>query len=423
MQPWWSLAGALPRLVRDVLCAEMALLRPSGWSWPAVPIEADLHLVDDLGADSLELMSLSSALAEALDLRLADELQPLHERPTWQSWVEAARRRLHRDDRVVAFRTSGSSGAPRRCAHDRLALEQEMLAMLDVLEPQGKPVIARIVCPVRCHHIYGFLFSLVLPSVLKAQRSFTPAVLDLAGQPPAAAPPQLQAGDLVIGFPDWWSAALRSPATWPQGVIGLSSTAPCPAPVAQSALDRGLQRWIEIYGSSETAGVGWRDAPGAAFQLHRHWRRVRSGRVGEDGTQPTDLQRQDPSGQWHEPVPAPDHLRWLDESRFVPVGRRDGLIQVGGHNVDPCQVAQRLRAHPAVAEVAVRPYALGPGLRLKAFVVPMGHATESLTAELHDWCRRHLRPHERPVDIRIGHALPRNDMGKLRDWETAAAQA
>jgi hypothetical protein len=119
-------------------------------------------------------------------------------------------------------------------------------------------------------------------------------VLDLRGFAPGALSRQLRPGDLVVGFPDFWrgfaeagvgaqqgSATERDErderASALQDVVGVSSTAPCPDAVARGAVDAGLARLVQVYGSSETAGVGWRDGPDADYTLFPYWRRAHRG--------------------------------------------------------------------------------------------------------------------------------------------------
>ena len=412
---WWQVPGALERFVRDLLSSEMARLRPAGWSWPNQEAgSGDVHLIEDIGADSLEILNLAAALTEGLDLRDEAELRLLQSRPSWDGWVHAARLRLQRDDERLHFSSSGSTGRPQRLSHRIVDLQQEMRAQLDLLMPGGAP--RRIISAVRSHHIYGFLFTILLPLEVARRTGVMPPVLDLSGQVPGLARSMAIAGDLLVGHPAWWSAALRGGAPWPAGVRALSSTAPCPPELAMSGLEQGLARWIEIYGSTETAGIGWRDQPGAPFRLLPFWRRC-----GTDQGE-SMLQRHTADGHWATAVQPPDHLEWSGEDRFTPIARRDGVIQVGGTNVDPTVVRQRLLQHPLVADAAVRAHRVGAEWRLKAFVVPRSsqpqapQPNQSLESELLAWCREQMVSVERPVHIRVGSGLPRNEMGKLCDW-------
>lgn len=44
-------------------------------------------------------------------------------------------------------------------------------------------------------------------------------------------------------------------------------------PDALVRFQRGLPRLGQVYGSSETAGIAWRDAPDAPYALIAHWTR------------------------------------------------------------------------------------------------------------------------------------------------------
>src|SRR5206468_10834539 len=113
---WWAHGPSLHRFVVDLLAAELAQARP-GRPPRAAPWPLDLEFVRDLGADSLELHGMGTALADALDLRAAGGDERLLARPCLEDWLDAAREGLRPDASRVSFRTSGSSGSPKRCTH------------------------------------------------------------------------------------------------------------------------------------------------------------------------------------------------------------------------------------------------------------------------------------------------------------------
>ena len=43
-------------------------------------------------------------------------------------------------------------------------------------------------------------------------------------------------------------------------------------------------------------------------------------------------------------------------------------------------------------------------------------AVQALQQEIEAWCRRQFTPAARPMHIRVGPQLPRNEMGKHCDW-------
>jgi 4-coumarate--CoA ligase (photoactive yellow protein activation family) len=392
----------LQRFVCDLLAWELKKLRPgSRFSAPALPWDRGLDLSRDLLADSLETLSLATALGEAIHLAKSGIGDKLLERPVLGDWLDIARQGLGRYDAAITFRTSGSTGRAKSCTHGLDLLEQEIAALVPLLGGRR-----RILCVVPSHHMYGFLFSILLPRALGLGPE---DCVDLRGSSPARLQHDLRAGDLVIGHPEFWSSAARVTTAFAPGVVGVTSTAPCPVAVARDLAVLGLERLLEIYGSSETAGVAWRDDLEAPFRLFDYWTRV-------DGDEAT-LLRTLPGGAGAS-YPLQDRLHWQDERRFFLGGRVDNAVQVGGVNVFPGRVRDVLMRHPAVQDAAVRLMRIDEGLRLKAFVVPREPLAdpEALREELLDWARKRLSAPELPKAITLGPELPREANGKPADW-------
>lgn len=397
---WWSGGDALHRFVCDLVADELGRLRP-GSRLPALPWSPSLALDGDgLGADSLELLSLGTAVAEAIHLHESGIEDYLLVRRTIGDWVGIAAAGLGRFDASLTFRTSGSTGEPRPCTHTLAALGEEVEAQAALF-----PGTRRILAAVPSHHIYGFLFTQLLPQQLGAL-----PVVDVRGSSPAHLASLLAEGDLVVGFPDFWRAVARAVPRLPGGVVGVTSTAPCPPETATAVLERGLARLVQVYGSSETAGVAWRQAPDAPYELYPYWRKV-----GADA--PARLVRGNDVAVSRE---MPDAVEWLDDRRFRVLGRRDKAVQVAGINVFPERISRVLCDHPAVKQASVRLMHPSEGNRLKAYIVPEdGADPEALRAALTAWIDRHLTVPERPRALTFGSVLPAGSMGKQGDWPVA----
>ena len=392
---WWRDAPTLQRVVSDLLAGEMALMRP-GVGHRAPPWPPGFDLRADLCADSLDLMGLGGAMEAMLRLPPAPDL-PLLNRTGLADWIDAAYAGLSQDGGALTFRTSGSSGAPKPCTHRLALLWQEADALASLFGARR-----RIVSLVASHHIYGFLFSVLLPRRLGLGPD---AVLDLRGHAPGAVAGQLRPGDLVLGFPEAWRALARAAGGIAPDVVGVSSTAPCPDEVAHAVAGAGLARLVQVYGSSETAGVGWRDRVQDGYTLFSYWRR---------GEQPEQLWRTLPDGSG-QAFALQDRLAWPAPDRFLPCGRIDLAVQVGGVNVFPAYVADVLRLHPAVRDASVRLMRPDEGQRLKAFVVP--HEAASIDAAmLQAWMAARLSAPECPAAYSFGAGLPRQANGKPADW-------
>lgn len=396
---WWTHRPTLLRVLSDLLAGELALMRPGIVRRP-LPWPPELDLMAELGADSLELLGLATAMEQVLGIGCIGEERVLA-KPRLDAWAEAAASGLDSGGGSISFRTSGSSGAPKACSHALDSLWQETGVLAGLF-----PGARRIVGLVPSHHIYGFLFTVLLPQALGLGPE---ALLDLRGASPGAVARQLRPGDLVVGFPDFWRAFAPLATSLPGGVTGVTSTAPCPDEVARALAASGVARLVQVYGSSETAGVGWRDGPDEDYRLFPYW---------EAGDDPSVLRRSLPDGS-QAAYPLQDRLSWSAAGRFRPVGRIDHAVQVGGINVFPAYVADVLRMHPMVGEVTVRPMRPDEGQRLKAFVVPRadgGKDAAALRAELTAWIGERLSTPERPAAWSFGAALPRQANGKLADW-------
>ncbi len=243
------------------------------------------------------------------------------------------------------------------------------------------PETARIVSLVPCHHIYGFIWSVLLPKALQVP------VVDNA---------EFQDGDLVVGTPMHWRYQNRTLLTVPQLSV-VTSAAPCEPSLLQSLLQKGAVATWEIYGCSEAGGIGARDNPAEPYRLLPFWTR----NAGKLSRQTKDI---DP----------PDILEWEGERLFRPIGRVDGAVQVGGVNVYPRLIERKLLQHAKIDACQVRLTTPEQGGRLKAFLV----ARPEIETELRAWMEANLSSPERPRSLTFGSEIPVDDLGKPADWLT-----
>lgn len=400
--PWWSDRGRARRFVADLAAGELARSRRSLAGLPAGPWDEALRLDRGLGADSLETMNLAAALSEAIHLHRAGIEDMLLARRTLGDWTSVAQAGLERFSAELTFRTSGSTGIAKPCTHALESLDEEAAELARIFAGRR-----RILAAVPSHHIYGFLFTVLLPAHLGLAEA---GVIDVRPASPAAIAVMARPGDLVVGHPDFWAALARGVPGLAPDVAGVTSTAPCPDGVAAAVARLGVALH-QVYGASETAGIGWRVGARESYRLFPWWRRDdgEAGRLtrrvaGEERV--FDLQ---------------DAIEWRGEDRFAVGARRDDAVQVGGVNVHPARVRERLLEHPQVRDAAVRPMRPEEGARLKAFIVPAEEVRdlEAFEAALRRWMDATLEVPQRPKAIRFGPAVPRQPSGKAADWDLA----
>lgn len=398
---WWSDRRFLKRFVTDLVAGELSRLRP-GWVPAADNAWEDAFRIDlDLGADSLEMMQLATALSQALHLHVAGIEDYLLRRKTIGDWIDTASDGLDHFAADLTFMTSGSTGQPKSCRHSMSSLLQETSVQGTFFK--GK---SRLLFAVPSHHIYGFIFTILLPQHLGIGAE---AMLDLRRRVPSTLSGIVLPGDLVVGYPEFWGAAARGSAQYREDVTGVTSTAPCAADICDRLIDAGMAALVQVYGSSETAGVGWRTDPRGSYELYPFWR--------ADATGTDRLMRTDSEGDVTR-VLAPDQFEWVDDRHFSVGKRHDAAVQVGGLNVFPAHVAGILRQHHHVADAAVRLMRPDEGNRLKAYLVldPSVENSESALEEVRRWVDATLPVAQRPKAFTVGPALPTTVAGKAADW-------
>ncbi len=389
----WCHGLQFPRYLVDLIEGNAARLRP-GAGRPRLALKGILG-AEGAGFDSLELFHLAIAVADALQAPGSGDAAALQQLDDLPGWIAAARRAVP-TSRAVGFRTSGSTGDPRLVIHPMESLAQEIGELAALLRNR-----TRIVSLVPAHHIYGFLFTVLLPQKLDIP------VVDARGLLPVNVAEMARPGDLIVGLPHFWDAG--GSAVWGTEVEGVCSGGACAAGTADALKAAGLGRLVEIYGSTETGGIGWRDSGQVPYRLLPGWACETDGSVVKLV-----------SGKARS-FPLPDRVDWHGPDRLVPAGRLDDAVQIGATNVYPQRTRAVLLEHPAVAAAAVRKMSAAEGDRLKAYIVPAAEMADpaALRAELESWAAARLQPAEMPRAFSFGPRLPINAMGKDADWPVA----
>ncbi|MEL6644569.1 MAG: 4-coumarate--CoA ligase [Pseudomonadota bacterium] len=350
-----------------------------------------------LDLDSLDRMSAASAVSRFFDLGTSGVDDYLMHAETLAEWADLIGHHFSAvgGEAKIVFMTSGSVGQPKACTHLLRALAEEVTATAPVV---CDPPPHRIVSLVPAHHMYGFLWSVLLGSRTGCD------VINAARWPATVLERRLQPDDVIVATPSMWQALVDHQIVLPPGARGLSSGAPMPAQLWEMLDDSGLTSLTEIFGSTETAGLGWRKQAGDPFALMPHLER--------DGDTIRFPRR-------HAPLVLQDELVWMDERAFRLAGRKDHAIQIAGVNVSLDHVRTTVLASPLVEAAAIRE----ESGRLKAFIVPQTEIElldeAAFVAELSAWLRGQLAAPARPVSFTLGAELPRNSMGKITDWSTA----
>lgn len=299
------------------------------------------------------------------------------------------------DTDVVLVATSGSTGPSQlfpktlRQLLDEVTVHRRLFAI-------GPG--ARVLLMAPPHHIYGLLFGILLP--LSAGAAF---LRRTALHAEVVAEAVLQHGVTHIVSVPAHLRAMADAGPLPPVERIFSSGAPLPTDISVRLASAG---WpvTEIFGSSETGGIAWRERTSAA------WRALPGVRaeVGTTGRLEVD-------GPFlHSSQPRP--FVTSDLARSVPdgfdlIGRADGVIKAGGKRVSLREVEERAVALAGVSDAAALGQEVGGarGQEVWLAVAARGVTADQVRRELARW----LDPLALPRRLRVVNALPREENGKL----------
>ncbi len=330
------------------------------------------------------------------DARLADLLQ-----------APLAPAALDLDACQLSLCTSGSSGEPKRIDKRLRQLDNEVRG-LERLWGAGLGD-ACIIGSVAAQHIYGLLFRVLWP--LCAGRPWVRRQLPF--------PEDLQRASAEHRAFAW----VASPALlkrmgdnldWPAlGAVRrvFSSGGALPEEAAAS-LQQRLGQWpTEIFGSSETGGIAWRQ--GQAL-----WQAFEGVQLSQDSDGALQVRSSYlPAGHVE---PTADAARFEADGRFALLGRLDRIVKLEEKRIALPALEQALAGHPFVSEarlgvVQERRASLGALVVLSdsGLHALRNHGRRALTGTLRQHLGGHCEPLALPRRWRLLLQLPLNAQGKL----------
>ncbi|WP_077034415.1 AMP-binding protein [Pelomonas sp. KK5] len=276
-----------------------------------------------------------SAHVDAYAGVLPNALQPLPV-PDDGAWAP-----LDPEARQLTVFTSGSTGEPVAIPKRLDQMFSEVRALQQVFAGRIGPE-AEVLATVSHQHIYGLLFRVLWP--LAAGRVTHAGRLhyieDLA--------PALSAGPAVlIASP---AHLKRLPEMQPDARLRavFSSGGPLPDEAVPASIERLGQAPIEVYGSSETGGVAWRQRRSAAAAPWQSLPRVQW-RLGEGELLEIRSPHLDDGEAW---MPTADRAGPSHEG-FHLLGRADRILKIEEKRVSLTGIEQALLASGWIAEMRV----------------------------------------------------------------------
>jgi 4-coumarate--CoA ligase (photoactive yellow protein activation family) len=249
--------------------------------------------------------------------------------PDFISWIDIVYDSLQNHSCGITFRTSGTTGEPKEVYHTFEVLEREAIFLASLLNCGGD-----IHSFVRPHHIYGFLYTIALPKYLDKKIIHHEPL-------PTHNFFSIPSHSLLIATPTLYHQIVKLEKNFFSNIVAVSSTEPLSTELSLKLKERGIEKTIEIYGSSQSLGIGYREDEEEFFTLFEYHQK--------DALE--NLQ---------------DNLLWSDERHFRVAERLDAQVKYRGYLVDLQRLQKSIAALDGVEECDV---VLSKG-EIVAFITP-----------------------------------------------------
>ncbi len=249
------------------------------------------------------------------------------------------------DAPFIQLFTGGSTGRPRVWSKTPANLfgEARLLAQRFAIGPED--VFLASVPPL---HIYGLLFSVVLPLVAGGRVVAASPVLPAE----IAAALERQRPTVFVSGPAHYRALRRSDLRAPGLRLAFSSGGMLDAADGARFSEHTGVGVSEVYGSTETGGIAVRQRAAGESEWSPlagvRWA-LAGDRLAVDSAHLSPGLDRNPAGLYV----TGDRAAPGGAGRFVLLGRADGIVKVGGKRVDLLEVEQKLRAVPGVDDACV----------------------------------------------------------------------
>ena len=308
--------------------------------------------------------------------------------------------------------TSGTTGEPKAVAKLFLQFENELFELVKVFGDDW--LNRKVYSTVNHHHIYGLLFTALLPIATglpfrRHRIDFPVELFSLADTSAvvASSPAFLKRLSLETDRPAGFRKFKFAPIIY-------SSGGPLPEDVARKANEITGFWPMEIYGSTETGGIAYRQSKNGPVWTPFE---VCKMSVAEDGC----LNIKSSYILEAEGFTTGDLVDLYDNGRFLLKGRSDSIVKIEEKRISLPEVESRLKQTGLVADVRVVPM-VGKRQYLAAAIVLNaagrkqfeGATKLSINNYFHDFLLKFIENTVSPKKWRYLEELPQNTEGKIR---------
>ncbi len=308
---------------------------------------------------------------------------------------------------LLRLYTGGSTGTPQIWSKTGINLFAESLFLADHFNvtPQD-----RIVATISPYHVYGLLYSVMLPlvsgaAVFPAMPSFPEEIIEAVRECDAT---------LLVSVPAHYRALQGRPIARTSLRLAFSSAGVLAPEINRDFCGNSGVEIVEIYGSTETGGIALRNRargeegfipyPTVDWRIDGQRFLVRSPYLSHE------LARNDDGF-----FVTGDRADVCGGSGFVLRGRADSIAKVGGNRVDLEEIAGFVKMQPGITDCLVLALSENGGRQHRIVAVVEGEGAD-IEALKHDLAGR-FEPYALPRTVKTVAKIPMKDNGKY-DRET-----
>jgi 4-coumarate--CoA ligase (photoactive yellow protein activation family) len=329
-------------------------------------INADLK--NDIGLDSIEMMQLAAYANNFFNLFNIKDSPYLLSHTKLSDWVNLIYDATKREGETIKFQSSGTSGNAKTIVHSISFLKRELFFLANLFND-----CSQIITYIPSYSIYGFLFTIGLPEYLKILVIY-PSQINWQSVKP---------GTLIVATPFQWQLLVNCLPDNLSNIQGVTAA----STMYQDLYDQIRSKNIlltEIYGSTETAGVGFRKNCQDPFTLFPYWqiKNVNGSIELED----CDTQK---------PYPFMDNILQFPDNTFSIVGRKDQQIKIAGHLVNLDNVKKSIQKLSNISECSISAKAVSNEIFINAHL-KLHNDNDAARKYIKQEIRNLLPAHEQP---------------------------
>lgn len=266
--------------------------------FPILPyIDSTIELSKEpFNLDSLAIIEFATSVNQFFGLYRNSMEELLLRYQNLRSWRDIVLDSLQSYSEGLIFFTKGTTGVQKPIYQSFNDLLKEAKFLAKLFKNYN-----RLLTAVRIHHIYGFLYSILLPKFREFNSIEHLEVI------PSNKFFEAKNGTLIVSTPTIYSQISNLFGEFNSNIGAISSTEPMSESLYNLLKERGISKIYEIYGSSETLGVGYRLEFNSPYRLF-------------DYLEPNSIE---PKLQ--------DYIEWINKRDFKLKGRKDGAIKVRGY--------------------------------------------------------------------------------------------